>query len=450
MTAVKAPIAWPNGKAYLFERDGASPATPGTGYIRRDFVSGARDQGVQPIAQAPDPNWPGLRTTRPDAAVHWGFGKVYFFYGKEYLRYDVGKDAVDPEYLPPNDPFTIAGNWNIPWTDGVDAAFNWGNGKIYFFRGTEYLRYDITADRTDENYPKPIAGNWNGVWADRLDGALYQGGAKAYFFKDSQYRRYDVASDGVDDSGSIDSLVLDPVPAGMVTPARDLTLAHANKVMGYLIQDGKLSLSSTQTPYIGDWRTAITSPTPSTRVVIKPAVINNVQLVDDAGAATLIDNVDQRMAVALYRLTRWLNASQPDVTVLRHKGIGHGAGPPNDCHNQGRALDFSGVDGTSGGISFDRKVLRDWGNRPAIPGTPLRLDPVGDPLAHLLFLTAWRFGGFECENNGVGPANKWPGKNIGDVSGMVIHPDYVDVPPPGQQLRALHQNHVHMQIGPTR
>jgi hypothetical protein len=445
MTKIKAPLAWPSGKVYLFEKETVIPGVPGINYLRHDFVSGARDQGAQPIAF----NWPGLRPTRPDAAVYWGFGKVYFFYGTEYVRYDVAKDAVDPEYLPPNPPFPIAGHWNMPWTDGIDAAFNWGNGKLYFFRGSDYLRYDITMDRMDDNYPKPIAGNWNGVWSDGIDGALYQGGNKAYFFKDHEYRRFDLALDGVDESGLIDALVLDPVPSGLWTPARELTLAEANKVMGYLIQNGKFALSQTQTPYVGDWQTTITAPAPTTHVVIKPATINNVEFINDAGAATVIDNVDQRMAVALYRLTRWLNASEPDVTILRHKGIGHGGGAPTDCHNQGRALDFSGADGSSQGVGFARKIKADWGDRPSLPGQPLRLDPVSDPLAHRLFLTVWRFGTFEGENNGIGANNQWPGKEIGDVGGFVIHPDYIDAPPPSKPLRAKHQDHIHMQIGPT-
>jgi hypothetical protein len=236
----------------------------------------------------------------------------------------------------------------------------------------------------------------------------------------------------------------------MWTPARDLSLNDANTVMGYLIQGGQLTLSPTQTPYTGDWQTGITSPTPATHVVIKPASIGGVNFINLAGAAPLIDNVDQRMVVALYRLTRWLNASEPDVTIPRHKGIGHGNGPPNDCHNQGRALDFAGVDGTSGGTPFARLVQADWGSKPVVPGVALRLNPATDPLAYTLFLTAVCFGKIECECNGIGAGNKWPPKDIGDVGGFLIHPDYVDVPPPGQQLRAQHQDHVHMQVGPTR
>ncbi len=445
MTQIKSALAWTNGKAYLFEKTTADQAGPGVNYMRYDFVSGALEQTL-PI----DSNWPGLRPTRPDASVYWGFGKVYFFYVDEYVRYDIPKDAVEPEYLPPNAPFKIANSWNMPWTDHIDAAVNWGHGKIYFFRGTEYLRYDITLDRMDDDYPKPIEGNWNGIWPDDLDAVLYQGGAKAYFFKGDEFRRYDLALDNVDQSGSIDTLVLEPVPAGMWTPARDLTLGQANQVMGYLIQAGAMSLSATQIPYTGNWTTTITSPAPATRVVIQPAQINGVQFINDAGAATLIDNVDQRMVIALYRLTRWVNASEPTVTIVRHKGIGHGGGPPNDCHNQGRALDFSGVDGTSLDVSFDRKILRDWGSKPVIPGVAMRLDPTVDKLSHDIFRTVLRFGTFECECNGIGAGNKWPPKDIGDTGGFVIHPDYVDVPPPGQQLRPQHQDHIHMQIGPTR
>lgn len=442
---VAAPIAWPNGKAYLFEREAANPAVAGTRYTRHDFLSGHRDQPLQDIA----PIWSGLRTNRPDAAVYWGFGKAYFFYGSQYVRYDVGKDAVDPDYLPPNAPITIAGNWNMPWKSGLDAAMNWGNGKIHFFRGAEYLRYDITFDRMDDGYPKPIAGNWNGIWTDRVDGALYQGGNKAYFFRDSEYRRFDIDLGGVDDADLIDSLVLEPVPPGMMTAARDLSLKQANAILGYLVQSGNLQLNPVQTPYVGDWQTGITAPLPASRVVIKPGEINGVQFINaGAPAATPIDNVDQRMVVALHRLSQWINSSRPDVTAVRHLGIGHGVGPANDCHNQGRALDFSGVEGYHQGAVFAKNIQRDWGNLP-VAGQPLRLDAAVDPLADLLFLLAWRFATFECENNGIGSANKWPGKEMGDVGGYVIHPDYVDAPPPAKKLRAAHQNHIHMQVGRT-
>jgi hypothetical protein len=433
---IKSPVAWPNGKAYMFH---------GTNYTRYDFQTGAREDTLSIIE-----NWPGLRNTAPDALVHWGFGKVYIFYGDEYLRFDIGQNNVEAEYLPPNPPIKIADRWPLPsaWTTRLDAAVNWGNGKVYFFRGSEYLRYDITLDQVDPGYPKSIASNWNGIWADNIDGVLYQGGTKAYFFKGDEYRRYSIDSDGVDESGLIDQLVLEPVPSGMWTAARDMTANQANSVMGYLIENSKFTLSTTQTPYVGSWSAGITSPSPTTRVVVKPAQINGIEFINDAGPAPLIDNVDQRMLVALYRLTRWANASKPNIAKIRHKGIGHGSGPSNDCHNQGRALDFSGIDGEVDGIDFDRKVARDWGNKPVVAGVPLRLDPQADPLSFGLFQTAFRFGTFECECNGIGPANRWPPKDIGDRGGFVIHPDYIDSP--GENLRARHQDHIHMQVGPTR
>jgi hypothetical protein len=45
---VKSAIAWPNGKAYLFEKDTTVPIVntlvPGVNYTRYDFVSGLQDQ----------------------------------------------------------------------------------------------------------------------------------------------------------------------------------------------------------------------------------------------------------------------------------------------------------------------------------------------------------------------------------------------------------------------
>ena len=40
---------------------------------------------------------------------------------------------------------------------------DWGNGRVYFFKANQYLRYDIAADTVDQDYPRPIAGNWPGL-----------------------------------------------------------------------------------------------------------------------------------------------------------------------------------------------------------------------------------------------------------------------------------------------
>lgn len=119
MTRIKSPLAWPSGKAYLFEKETADGQL-GANYLRHDFVSGALDQRMQPI----NPNWPGLRPTRPDAAVYWGFGKIYFFYGDEYLRYDIANDSVDAEYLPPN--FAPAAPGSHSYASWPDPGLNQG------------------------------------------------------------------------------------------------------------------------------------------------------------------------------------------------------------------------------------------------------------------------------------------------------------------------------------
>jgi hypothetical protein len=100
--------------------------------------------------------------------------KAYFFRGNQYLRYDVATDSVESEY-----PLSIASRWPGFKEAGflnVDAAVNWGNGKVYFFRGNQYLRYDIAADRVDSGYPLLIADQWPGFkeagFASNVDAAV--------------------------------------------------------------------------------------------------------------------------------------------------------------------------------------------------------------------------------------------------------------------------------------
>jgi hypothetical protein len=69
---------------------------------------------------------------------------------------------VDDGFLRPLNATTWP-HWPVAWNSGINAAVNWGNGRAYFFKGDQYLRYDISADTVDHDYPKPIAGNWPGL-----------------------------------------------------------------------------------------------------------------------------------------------------------------------------------------------------------------------------------------------------------------------------------------------
>ena len=145
-------------------------------------------------------NWPGL--TEPfyrsmDAAL-WSDTnqKIYFFRGSEYIRVDPNNGwKADPNY-----PKPIAGNWpGFPanFAASVDASlFSDINQKIYFFKGSDYIRVDPNnAWNVDPGYPKPIAGNWPGFpaeFASSVDSALWSyKNTRIYFFKDDQYIRVD-------------------------------------------------------------------------------------------------------------------------------------------------------------------------------------------------------------------------------------------------------------------
>ena len=185
--AVDAVVEWDNGKAYFFK---------GGQYVRYDIRADRTDPGYpKPINHE---TWPGVPWTDGiDAAVNWGNGKAYFFKGGQYVRYDIRADRTDPGYPKPINHETWPG---LPWTDGIDAAVNWYNGKVYFFKGGQYVRYDIKADRVDPGYPKPFNGEtWPGVpWQDGIDAAVNWKNGKAYFFKGKDYIRFDIRADRTD------------------------------------------------------------------------------------------------------------------------------------------------------------------------------------------------------------------------------------------------------------
>ncbi|NNE21516.1 MAG: hypothetical protein HKN11_02790, partial [Rhizobiales bacterium] len=136
--------------------------------------------------------WPGLPDNfyRGIDAALWSDpnDKIYFFRGSEYVRIDPANGwRMDAGY-----PKPIAGNWpGFPahFANGIDAAL-WGepNGKIYFFRDDEYIRVNPSNGwNVDSGYPKPISGNWPGLppeFAEGIDATLWSDpNGKIYFFK---------------------------------------------------------------------------------------------------------------------------------------------------------------------------------------------------------------------------------------------------------------------------
>jgi hypothetical protein len=139
-------------------------------------------------------NWPGVWSDGIDAALAWGNGKAYLFKGTDYVRFNANTDVVDAEY-----PQPIALRWPRLWDDGIDAAVNWGSGTAYFFKGGEFIAYDIMTGTPHDGYPKAIAGSWPGLWADGVDAAVLWNPDVAYFFRNDEYVRVAVASRTVED-----------------------------------------------------------------------------------------------------------------------------------------------------------------------------------------------------------------------------------------------------------
>jgi Hemopexin len=173
----------------------------GERYLRYDVEADRIDSGYpRPIAVG----WAGLQDAGfdrvVDTVVDLGSGKAYLFKGDAYVRVDQRTNRRDDGY-----PRPIAEGWagfaDVGFGDSLDASLNWGNGKAYFFRGSEYIRYDIASDRVDEGYPLPITANWPGFeeagFADGVDAAVNWGNGTAYFFSGGVYLRYDIAADAV-------------------------------------------------------------------------------------------------------------------------------------------------------------------------------------------------------------------------------------------------------------
>jgi N-acetylmuramoyl-L-alanine amidase/Hemopexin len=171
----------------------------GKQYVRYNTATDAVDFAPKDIATS----WPHLPANfqnNIDAIVNWGNGHAYFFKGSRCLRYNIATDRLDSG---PEDIATLLPQLTGDFRSKIDAAVNWGNGYVYFFNGAKYLRFNLAVNVVDVA-PTAIAANWSSLpkepldFTKNLDAVVNWADGRAYFFKEDQYVRYDIKSDQVD------------------------------------------------------------------------------------------------------------------------------------------------------------------------------------------------------------------------------------------------------------
>lgn len=137
-------------------------------------------------------NWYDLPFSTIDAALNYPGGKCYLFYEDKYVRWDHSNDT----YLTPK---STKQYWKGVTFDKIDAAFYWkATNKVYFFSGTQYIRYDVTTQKADVG-PRSIKKYWGkGNMFSTVDAVLPYSNGKVYFFKGNEYIRFDFNGNYVD------------------------------------------------------------------------------------------------------------------------------------------------------------------------------------------------------------------------------------------------------------
>ena len=189
-----ATLRWDDDTAYFFK---------GTHY--RTF--NIEDDTAVGLSRDIATDWPGLTrfeggARNIEAAFNNGSGKAYFFKGDEYIRFTVATRTVDAGY-----PRSIQANWSgLDGFEGgarnLDAAFSDGN-VVYFFKAKEYIRFDLDDDQTDARYPRDISQlTWEGlhIWSGQIDAALQWSNNRVQFFKEGAYLRFDMTLDRASDN----------------------------------------------------------------------------------------------------------------------------------------------------------------------------------------------------------------------------------------------------------
>lgn len=159
-SGIQAALNYGNGKLYFFKNNQ---------YIRYNLKTYLTD-GPFPIdtGQGLDSDWNGLKAVgfgdNIQAAVNWGDGRVFFFKDDSFVTYSITNNRVidvrrpiDSESDPNND---WSGMKKAGFNSGIEAAVNWGDGRVFFFKGNQYVKFLIHPGKVADDYPLTIDYGW--------------------------------------------------------------------------------------------------------------------------------------------------------------------------------------------------------------------------------------------------------------------------------------------------
>lgn len=165
----------------------------GSQYFRYDIDLDAVDGGYpREITQG----WSGLDdrfADGVDSAIDTGSGHLYLFDGDGYQRIDQVANAADAS-------LELIGSWwngmtEAGFADGIDACLLLPEYRAMFFHGDRCVAYDLVADRVVDGYPTSISDEWPGLAAygfdSDLDAAVRWPDGRVFFFKGTSYLRCD-------------------------------------------------------------------------------------------------------------------------------------------------------------------------------------------------------------------------------------------------------------------
>jgi hypothetical protein len=124
---------------------------------------------------------------------HWNdVASIYCFKGNQYWQFHTVTNSIGRGY-----PAVYGNTSDFPGVPaGLDAAVSHpiDGRSIYFFKGSEYWKYDMAVGAVLHGYPKPYGGStgaWPGIPAS-VDAAMphWNDGVSIFFFKGRQVYKY--------------------------------------------------------------------------------------------------------------------------------------------------------------------------------------------------------------------------------------------------------------------